>query len=70
LVSPGRQGAARRATITHHYYVELTHEQRIDRRWDPHNVATWDAFFANRWEMELARYEGGGPPPVDNNEAG
>jgi hypothetical protein len=57
------------AAITHHYYVELTPGQRMDPCWDPDNAATWDTF-ANRWEMELARYEGGGPPPVDNNEAG
>lgn len=69
-VSPGPQGAARRAAITHHYYVELTPEQRMDPRWDLDNTATWDAFFFNRWERELARYEGDGPPPVDNNEAG
>lgn len=69
-VSPGPQGTARRAAITHHYYVELTPEQRMDPRWDLDNTATWDAFFFNRWERELARYEGDGPPPVDNNEAG
>jgi hypothetical protein len=39
-VSPGPQGAARCAAITHHYYVELTPEQRMDRRWDPDNAAS------------------------------
>ncbi|XP_047072134.1 uncharacterized protein LOC124681241 [Lolium rigidum] len=29
----------------------------MDPRWDPDNAATWDAFFANRREMELASYE-------------
>jgi hypothetical protein len=42
----------------------------MDPRWDPDNAATWDAMFANRHEMKLARYEWDGPPPVDNNEAG
>jgi hypothetical protein len=31
-VSPGPQGAARRAAITHHYYAKLTPEQRMDPR--------------------------------------
>jgi hypothetical protein len=69
-VSPGPQAAAQRAAITHHYYVELTPEQRMDPCWDPGNATTWDAFLANGRDMELARYEGDGPPPVDNNEAG
>jgi hypothetical protein len=56
--------------ITHHYYAELTPEQRMDPHWDPDNTTIWDAFFADRRDMELARYEGDGPPPVDNNEAG
>jgi hypothetical protein len=38
--------------------------------WDPDNNVTWDAFFANRQESELAGYEGDGPPPVNNNEGG
>ncbi|KAK1610794.1 hypothetical protein QYE76_034467 [Lolium multiflorum] len=69
-IFPGPQAASRRATVTHHYYVELTLEQLMDRRWDPDYATTWDAFFANRHDMELARYEGDGPPPVDNNEVG
>jgi hypothetical protein len=46
LSSHGPQGAAWHAAITHHYYVELTPEQRMDHRWDNDNVATWDSFFA------------------------
>jgi hypothetical protein len=45
-------------------------EQRMDPRRDPDNATSWDTFFANRRDMELARYKGDGPPPVDNNEAG
>lgn len=41
----------------------------MDRRWDPDIEETWDAFFENRCLRELTRYEGNGPPPVDNNEA-
>jgi hypothetical protein len=52
------QGAARHVAITHHYYAELTHEQRMDRHWDPDTNETWNAFFANRRETELASYEG------------
>lgn len=69
-VSPTPRGQARRAAITHCYYVEFSHEQRMDPRWDPDNTATWDAFFAGRRERELARYEGNGPPPANNNEIG
>lgn len=69
-VSPSPQGPARPAAITQCYYVEFSHEQRMDPRWDPDNTATWDAFFAGRRERELARYEGDGPPPSDNNKAG
>jgi hypothetical protein len=68
-VSPGTQGAVQHEAITHLYYAELTPEQCMDPRWDPENPSTWDAFFANRPDMEIARYEGDGPPPVDNNEA-
>ena len=42
----------------------------MDPHWDPDNLDTWNAFFANRQERELARYEGDGPPPVNHNEAG
>ena len=42
----------------------------MDRRWDPDVEATWDAFFDNRRQRELAKFEGDGPPPVNNNEAG
>ena len=34
------------------------------------NYDTWNAFFANRRERELARYDGEGPPLVNHNEAG
>lgn len=64
------QGVARRAAITNHYYLELTPEQRMDPRWDPDYRPTWDAFFINRRERALARYEEDGPPPSNFNEAG
>ena len=69
-VPPVPSGAERRRAITIHYYHELTAEQRMDRRWDPDVDATWDAFFDNRRQRELAKFEGDGPPPVNNNEAG
>ena len=69
-VPPVPQGSARQAAITNHFYHELTPEQRMDPQWDPDNYDTWNAFFANRRERELARYEGDGPPPVNHNEAG
>jgi hypothetical protein len=47
-VPPLPPGAARRLSITNHYYGELTPEQRMDANWDPDNAATWNAFFANR----------------------
>ena len=69
-VPPVPQGVARRAAITNHYYFELTPEQRMDPRWGPNYYPTWDAFFINRRESALARYEGDGPPPSNFNEAG
>ena len=69
-VPPVPHGVARRAAITNHYYLELTPEQRMDPRWHPDYRPTWDAFFINRRERALARYEGDGPPPSDFNEAG
>ena len=69
-VPPMSQGLARQAAITNHFYLELTLEQRMDPHSDPDNLDTWNAFFANRRERELARYEGDGPPPVNHNEAG
>ena len=54
---PVPQGVARRAAITNHYYLELTPEQRMDPRWHPDYRPTWDAFFINRRERALARYE-------------
>ena len=64
------QGLARRAAITNHYYLELTPEQRMDPRWHPDHRLTWDAFFINRRERALARYEENGPPRSNFNEAG
>ena len=69
-VPPVPQGVARRAAITNHYYLELTPEQRMDPGWHPDYRPTWEAFFINRRERALARYEGDGPPPSDFNEAG
>jgi hypothetical protein len=69
-VPPVPQGLARRAAITNHYYLELTPEQRMDTRWHPDYRPTWDAFFINRRERALARYEEDGPPPSNFNEAG
>ena len=69
-VPPVPQGLARRAAITNHYYLELTPEQRMDPRWHPDYRPTWDAFFINRRERALARYEDNGPPPSKFNEAG
>ena len=42
----------------------------MDPQWDPDNYDTWNAFFANRQERELSRYEGDGPPLVNHNKAG
>ena len=61
---------ARRATITNHYYLELTPEQWMDPRWYPDYRPTWDAFFINRCERALARYEEDDPPNSNFNEAG
>ena len=69
-VAPVAEGAARRSAITHHYYAELTPEQRMHTGWHPDNNRTWDAFFINRRERELARHVGDGPPPVNNDEEG
>lgn len=69
-VPPVPEGAARRAAITAHYYHELTPQQRRDPHWDLDNTVTWDAFFSNRRERDLVRFEGDGPPPVNSNEAG
>ena len=51
----------RRAAITNHYYLELTPEQRMDPGWHPDYRPTWEAFFINRRERALAKYEGGRP---------
>ncbi|KAK1698324.1 hypothetical protein QYE76_015021 [Lolium multiflorum] len=63
-------GYARRAAITNHYYLDLTPEQRMNPRWHPDNQHTWDAFFINRRERALARYEEDGLPPGNFHEAG
>jgi hypothetical protein len=69
-VPPLPQGTARRAAITNHYYLDLTPEQRMNPRWHPDNQHTWDAFFINRRERALARYEEDGLPPGNFHEAG
>ena len=69
-VPPVPQGTARRAAITNHYYLDLTPEQRMNPRWHPDNQHTWDAFFINRRERALARYEEDGLPPGNFHEAG
>jgi hypothetical protein len=69
-VPPVPQGLARRAAITNHYYLELTPEQRMDSRWQPDYRPTWDAFFIERREKVLARYEEDRPRPSNFNEAG
>jgi hypothetical protein len=53
-----------------HYYLDLTPEQRMNPRWHPDNQQTWDAFFINRCERALARYEEDGLPPRNFHEAG
>jgi len=68
-VPPVPQGLARRAAITNHYYLELTPEQRMDSRWQPDYRPTWDAFFIERREKALARYEEDRPRPSNFNEA-
>ena len=67
-VPPVPQGLARRAAITNHYYLELTPEQRMDSRWQPDYRPTWDAFFIERREKALARYEEDRPRPSNFNE--
>ena len=69
-VPPVPHGTARRAAITNHYYLDLTPEQRMNPRWHPDNQQTWDAFFINRRERALARYEEDGMPPGNFHEAG
>lgn len=41
-------GERRLADIYDHFWGGLNDEQRTDPHWDPDNVATWDAFFAER----------------------
>lgn len=69
-VAPVPQGADRRVAITHSFFYQLTEQQRTAPYWDPNNTTTWDLFFTERRHSELGRYEGTGPPPLDNNEAG
>jgi len=57
-------GAVHGTAITKKYYGELTPMQRMNSTWNLDNDATWDAFFINRRERELVRYEGDDPPPV------
>ena len=40
-----------------HYYLKLTPEQWMDPGWHPDYRLTWEAFFINRHERVLARYE-------------
>ncbi|KAK1644968.1 hypothetical protein QYE76_062773 [Lolium multiflorum] len=42
----------------------------MNPRWHPDNQHTWDAFFINRRERALARYEEDGLPPGNFHEAG
>ncbi|KAK1669872.1 hypothetical protein QYE76_058031 [Lolium multiflorum] len=42
----------------------------MNPRWHPDNQQTWDAFFINRRERALARYEEDGLPPGNFHEAG
>jgi hypothetical protein len=44
-------------------------EERNDPVWDPDNEAQWTAFFTERRNHELVRYEGNGPPLANRNAA-
>jgi hypothetical protein len=48
----------------------MSDEQRADPRFYPDNYPAWNAFFRQRYERELAAYDGPPPPPACNNAAG
>jgi hypothetical protein len=48
----------------------MTDEERALPERYPENYAAWEAYFRERYERELASYEGLPPPPVRNNSEG
>ena len=50
--------------------VNLSDEQRAEERFWPDNYEAWTQFFRQRYERELAQYDGPPPPPARNNAAG
>ncbi|KAK1611873.1 hypothetical protein QYE76_035546 [Lolium multiflorum] len=50
--------------------MTMTDEERADPRHHPDNYTWWNSYFLQRWERELAAYDGPPPPPARNNAAG
>lgn len=48
----------------------MTDEQRALPQHFPDNYAAWSAYFAERYEREMAAYDGAPPPPPRNNAEG
>jgi hypothetical protein len=48
----------------------MSDEQRADPRFYPDTRQAWTAFFRQRYERELAAYDGPPPPPARNSAAG
>ena len=50
--------------------MTMTDEERADPRHHPDNYTRRNSYFLQRWERELAAYDGPPPPPARNNAAG
>ncbi|KAK1619978.1 hypothetical protein QYE76_025495 [Lolium multiflorum] len=48
----------------------MSEEQRADPHFFPDNYESWREFFWQRYDRELAAYDGPPPPPARNNPAG
>jgi hypothetical protein len=51
----------------HTHCVTLTEEERTSLQWDSRNDDTWQMFFQQRQELELAQHDGGVIPPPQKN---
>jgi hypothetical protein len=51
----------------HIHCATLTEEERTSLQWDSRNDDTWQMFFQQRRELELAQHDGGVIPPPQKN---
>ena len=58
------------AAVMHHYWHELTAEQRQQPEWAPSNTERYDAEFRRIHQERMTFWDGEGPPPREHNIEG